>query len=278
MPNDRLRAVMRERGLTVGALASQLSVDPKTVERWITKGVVPHRVTAINAAKLLDQPFAWLWSKEEDVHTSPGNPEVIAFYSHRAHTPRALWLDILKSAKREITLMAYASLFLPEENPESTRILQQKAEEGVIIRICLGDPDSPEVALRGDEERLYDGLVGRVRMAISYYRPLLGVPNIEFRLHRTTLYNSIFIYDDQMLINQHAYGVYGYMAPILHLRKTEGGDLFGMYCESFERVWEQSYTYRPADLAGRTGPEAQHGLHHTVDIPQVRQHDIRTSS
>src|SRR5262249_11583632 len=47
----------------------------------------------------------------------------------------------------------------------------------------------------------YDGLVSRVRMALAYYLPLLGAPGVEYHLHRTTLYNSIFIYDDEMLIN-----------------------------------------------------------------------------
>jgi len=31
-----------------------------------------------------------------------------------------------------------------------------------------------------------------------------------FHLHQTALYNSIFRYDDQMLVNQHIYGTYGY--------------------------------------------------------------------
>jgi hypothetical protein len=70
--------------------------------------------------------------------------------------------------------------------------------------------------------------------------PLAGASGVEFLLQKETLYNSIFVYDDEMLINQHAYGVYGYMAPILHLRRMEGGDFFGMYIKSFERVWEVS--------------------------------------
>ena len=43
------------------------------------------------------------------------------------------------------------------------------------------------------------------------------------------------------LINQHVYGMYGYMAPILHLRHVDGGDFFDMYVRSFERVWDVSY-------------------------------------
>jgi hypothetical protein len=77
-------------------------------------------------------------------------------------------------------------------------------------------------------------------MALSYYAPLAGVPGIQFRLQSETLYNSIFAYDDEMLVNQHVYGMYGYMAPILHLRRMEGGDFFDLYVKSFERVWEIS--------------------------------------
>jgi len=43
-----------------------------------------------------------------------------------------------------------------------------------------------------------------------------------------------------MLINQHVYGMYGYLAPMLHLRRMDGGDFFDMYAKSFERVWEVS--------------------------------------
>lgn|SRR5690606_4261746 len=42
MPNDRLRAALLERGVTIAELAA-VQVDPKTVERWITKGRAPYR-------------------------------------------------------------------------------------------------------------------------------------------------------------------------------------------------------------------------------------------
>jgi hypothetical protein len=44
------------------------------------------------------------------------------------------------------------------------------------------------------------------------------------------------------LINQHIYGAYGYIAPILHVRKVSGADLFETYMKSFELIWnEESY-------------------------------------
>ena len=48
-----------------------------------------------------------------------------------------------------------------------------------------------------------------------------------------------------MLINQHIYGTYGYLAPILHLRRVPGADLYDTYMRSFELVWEESYPYQP---------------------------------
>jgi hypothetical protein len=85
------------------------------------------------------------------------------------------------------------------------------------------------------------GIVSRVEMANAYYAPLIGAPGVEFHLHRTTLYNSIYRYDDHMLINQHVYGTYGYLAPILHIRKTDTGDLFDTYARSYDLIWSQSY-------------------------------------
>ncbi|MEV0456454.1 XRE family transcriptional regulator [Catellatospora methionotrophica] len=240
MANERLRAVMHSTGITTQRLAAELGVDPKTVERWVTRDTVPHRTTAFNAARLLGSPMAYVWPALASRAAAPEN-EVIGLYPHRHLVPRSLWFDLLKNAQREIVVMAYASLFLPEDNPESVRLLAEKAESGVRVRLALGDPDSPEVAQRGAEEGLGEALAGRVRMAVAYYRPLLDVVAVDFRLHRTTLYNSVFVYDDEMLVNQHAYGVYGYLAPVLHLRRHGEDGLFGMYAGSFERVWERAY-------------------------------------
>ncbi|SHH13470.1 XRE family transcriptional regulator [Streptoalloteichus hindustanus] len=243
MANDRLRATLADKGYAPQTFAVELGVDPKTVERWITTARTPHRSTAYRAAQLLDVPVGWLWPNLQQGKASNSRAEVVAFYPHRSDVPKNLWLELLTSASRNIWLLAYASLFLPEENPESIALLRQKAADGADIRIVLGDPDSPEVELRGVEEQLFDAIPARVRMALAYYSPLLHVPGVHFHLHRTTLYNSIFRFDDQMLVNQHVYGTYGYVAPILHLRRMEGGDLFETYAKSFERVWEVSYPF-----------------------------------
>lgn len=42
MPNERLRAALLERGLTLDEPADSIDVDPKTVERWVTTGRTPY--------------------------------------------------------------------------------------------------------------------------------------------------------------------------------------------------------------------------------------------
>lgn len=238
MPNERLRTTLADSGYDYDSLAKELGIDPKTPERWITRSITPRRTTAHRAAKLLGVAPSWLWPDLESNREAVSQAEIVTLYPHRSEVPKHLWLDLLTSATKRVWLYANASLFLPEDNPESIELIRRKAKDGTEIRIMMADPDSNECVVRGIEERLFDGIPGRVRMALSYYAPLVGSPGIEFRLQRATLYNSIFVYDDEMLINQHVYGMYGYMAPILHLRKLAGGDFFDMYIRSFERVWE----------------------------------------
>lgn len=173
---------------------------------------------------------------------------VVRFYHHRADTPKILWMDLLTGANVNIDLFANASLFLPEENPEAIEILKKKASSGTKVRIMLADADHPAMELRGREERLFEGIPGRIKMAWAYYRPLIGLDGIEFRMHGTSLYNSIFRYDNQMLVNQHIYGAYGYIAPILHVRRVADADLFETYMKSFERIWnEESFDIKTRD-------------------------------
>jgi hypothetical protein len=70
------------------------------------------------------------------------------------------------------------------------------------------------------------------------YRPLRAVEGVEFRFHRTVLYNSIYRADDQVLVNTHLFRVTAPHAPVWHLHKLPAGELAGLYIDSFERVWE----------------------------------------
>ena len=60
-------------------------------------------------------------------------------------------------------------------------------------------------------------------------RDAFDQPGIAVRLHGTTLYNSLYRYDDHLLVNTHTYGVAAGQSPVLHLRRSPGGRLFDHY-------------------------------------------------
>ncbi len=82
-----------------------------------------------------------------------------------------------------------------------------------------------------------------VRMALGHYQPLLVEHDNAVRLHATTLYNSIFRFDDDMLVNTHAWGSNAYKSPVLHLHQVSGGSMFDTYATSFDSVWRTATIY-----------------------------------
>jgi transcriptional regulator with XRE-family HTH domain len=77
----------------------------------------------------------------------------------------------------------------------------------------------------------------KIRTALALYRPLLDVGNVKIRLHRATLCNSLYRADDDLLVNQHAYGIPAANAPVFHLRSRESSGIFTSYISSFEKIW-----------------------------------------
>jgi hypothetical protein len=239
---------MVEQGLTNLALAEELDVNVKTVVRWVAEGTVPFPRKRHQLAARLKREESYLWpdalprSRVADVSQS----EIIRVYPHRSDMPRDDWLRLFKSAKQEIGILVYAGLFFAED-PGLEQVLLRKARAGVRIRMILGDPTDSHIAKRGEEEGIGDGVAAKIRNALLLFRKLRQTEGIEFRLHRTVLYNSIYFVDDQLLVNTHIYGLPAARAPIWHLRKIPGGELAYPYRESFETVWKLSVPLNEED-------------------------------
>jgi transcriptional regulator with XRE-family HTH domain len=238
MPNERLRAALLQHGLSTTALAGQLGVDHKTVERWIS-GRTPYRRHRFAIASQLgvDEVYLWPDALSRDQVAIASESEIIAVYPHRTEVPRDGWARLFASADRDIGVLVYSGVFLAED-ANVQRILAEKAGAGVRVRILLGDPDSDPVAARGRDEGVDDMMRPKIQNALVLYRPLRKTEGVEFRFHRTVLYNSIYRADDQLLVNTHIYAVPAARAPVWHLKKIPGGEITGLYLESFERVWE----------------------------------------
>ncbi|WP_435112097.1 DUF5919 domain-containing protein [Nocardiopsis synnemataformans] len=238
MPNERLRAALLQRGATPADLAEEIGVDAKSVERWITQGRTPYRRHRYSAAVYLGVEETYLWPKAltPEQSKAASQSEIVEIYPHRWSVPPELWRGIFENAREEISILVFSGFFLADD-PSMIKLLSDKAKAGVRVRVLLGDPDSEAVAQRGQDEGLNELLAAKIRNVIVLYRSLRAVEGTEFRLHGTTLYNSLYRADDQLIVNTHVYGAMASEAPVFHLRKIPGGEMASTYLESFEKVW-----------------------------------------
>jgi lambda repressor-like predicted transcriptional regulator len=240
MSNDRLRAAITGAGMTVTSLSDRVGVDPKTVERWITKDRLPHRTHRMAVATALGQDDGYLWpsTMDEERTKSTSQAEFVTIYPNRGAVPIDTWLALTNQASESIDLLAYAASFLHDALPDFVDMLMEKASSGVQIRLLFGDPTSDAVALRGREEGIEDMLSGRCRLTWKYFEPIIGSRGVLARMHATTLYNSIFRFDETLLANTHAYGASASHSPVMYIQRLPGGRLFTNYMLSFERTWD----------------------------------------
>lgn len=248
MGNERLRSQMHQAGLTIGALATKVEVDPKTVERWLDNGRLPHQRHRQKAARVLDSDEAFLWPQllDDERTRATSEAELMGFYPHRGAVPADLWRRLVDSPTERVEILVYAGLFLVDSNPDLPAKLAERAANGLKVRLLYGDPDSDTVAWRGNEEGIGANLAARIRLSVMYMQPVLGLPGIEVRQHDSVLYNSIYRFDNEMLVNTHVVGSPAPQNPVLHLRRLSGGHLFDHYLKSFDRVWDAGRPLEPS--------------------------------
>jgi hypothetical protein len=246
--NSRLHSAMLRHGVDANGLAATVGVDAKTVSRWVG-GRVPHRRSRLAVADALQEDEASLWpsARPDQSAGAPSISEVVGAYAHRAEIPQDLWVSLLSGAQQRIDLLGYAYPFVLELMPDAARRVATKAAQGVKVRMAFADPDCAHVAERDTLEQLNGSLPGRIRNALSYLADLTGVDNVALGLHRVHLYNSVFRFDDQMIVTPHLFRARGYQHPALHLRKLSEHGIFESFAQQFTEIWA---TIRP--LEGQT--------------------------
>ena len=239
MANERLRDALQSRGITPVRLADELGVDSKTVERWITKGRVPYPKYRHVVAAKLNERECYLWPsvvsgvKAEQV----SGAEIVKFYPHRNFVPIDLWDRLFDSAVVCIDILVYVGMFMTEK-PNLVSILSEKAARGVRIRLLFGDRDCDAVIQRSIDEGIGRNTISaKIDHALAHFQSLIAESDVEIRKHKTVLYNSLYRFDDEMIVNSHVFGKLASHAPAIHLRRLSAGDLFTMYTDSFDAVW-----------------------------------------
>lgn len=238
MANERLRDTMLRNGITPTAVAEHIGVDPKTVERWITQDRLPYPKHRHAIAAMMKETESYLWpgAYSAERMAQVAQSEMVQIYPRRSAVPEDLWNRLLNQAKMQIGLLAYGGLFLHELMPNLTRTLLAKAEAGAKVEVLMGDPESPQIMSRGMDEGIGDSMPAKIRNTLKFYEPMRGHDSAAVLYHDTILYNSIYRFDDEMLVNTHLFGHPAAHAPVMHLRRLSGGDLFDTYVASYERV------------------------------------------
>ncbi|MGL5810786.1 MAG: hypothetical protein ACRCYQ_12655 [Nocardioides sp.] len=236
MRNERLRLATLRAGHDPESMAQLIGASQKSVRRWLDGSSTPHPKMRYRVAAELQEDESYLWPESAD-RASLAEAEIVSTWPRRSNVPKALWVDLLKACNRNFDLLAYAGLFLTEEHSDWISLLRYKARNGVRIRLLIGDPLGKNLLARDNESRIGGGVAGRVSAVMSHYAALCDV--VEVRGHDTPLYNSIYRYDDEMLVNSHVYGILAAYTPTLRLRRIDG-QFFDVYMESFERVWAQA--------------------------------------
>lgn len=238
MTNERLRSAMSAAHISIDDAATAVAVDPKTIQRWLN-GRVPHRRHRWRLAELLkeDEKFLWPTSDGSREQSPECMAEIVAAYARRALMPIPTWRQLVASATGQIDILGYAVLFLLEQQPDIVQVFTEKGNDGCRIRVALGDPDCLHVRERDAEEEMNGGLRARIRTSLRYLRDVLDSPVIHIRLYNAPLYNSIFRFDNEMIVTPHLFGTPGPNAPILQLRRLAPGGIFDSFVGHFESVW-----------------------------------------
>jgi transcriptional regulator with XRE-family HTH domain len=230
--NENLRRALLRARLSDEDVAARLEVDPKTVRRWL-EGRTPYLRHRWALAGMLDLDESDLWPQAGTARPHPA--EVRAIYPHRDSVPREVWLDLFRSAEREIDILDSSRLFLAADT-EMLATLTNRARAGVQERICLADPYWPEASDVPDHTRI----------AFARHQDLYQIHSVQIRLRPTPLNNALYRADEELLVSQQAFGIPAKGAPILRLRRTDDSEMVTTYLESFDRIWRSA---QPVDTS-----------------------------
>jgi transcriptional regulator with XRE-family HTH domain len=237
--NDRLRTAMLAARLTVEELASKVGVDPKTAERWISReDRMPHRSTRQMVGDVLGLSADDIWPPRWR-DNAPTATELVHLYPSRSAIGGQTWEALINGTSEQMDVLVFSGAFLVEQY-NLVPIVREKAAQGVRFRLLVGDETQPAVIQRAVDEGTPGGLEGRIQLMRRYLGEVVGLENVEVRTHGTILYNSLYRFDNQLLVNGHAHGALAGQSPVMHLQRTPTGPMWQHYMRSFELVWDQA--------------------------------------
>lgn len=236
MDVQRFNQLLLEQCKSEDQVCLELNIDPKSLRGWRDGTISPRRTSIEKVIDYFGVPVFELFP-EYGTPRSSAFAEISNAWAHRSDSPKDFWWKFFEEAERQIDLLGYAMQFFHEDHRDFVNLLKKKSQEECRIRIVMADPQSDAAKGRDQEEGLRGGLVARIRTSLTYFEPVIGMSNIEIRLQSFPMYNSIFRFDDDMLVTPHLYHEPGRLAPLFHFRLGEREGLFKTYLDSFEKVF-----------------------------------------
>jgi hypothetical protein len=178
---------------------------------------------------------------------SNGTNEIVGTYPYRSRFSSEKWWDLFSNATDRIDLLGYTLYFLPLEHPGLIDLLRKKCESGCVVRAAIADPNSPHVAYRDSEENQPITLVVRITSTLQHFAPLADCENFQLRYQDIPLYNSVFRFDNEMLVTPHLFATPGSAAPLMHLRRNAEDGMFSRFADHFDNVWTTTKSIEQSD-------------------------------
>lgn len=246
--NQRLADAIRSSGRSLEDLAADVGAHPKSLERWISSGRLPHLASRQHLATLLGVPMPVLWP--ESSGAAYGISELVGIYPTRNELSPSTVASLLDDATAHVDVLAYSAMWLWDTVP---RFRERLAREDRGRRGRANLPRRSEKRCgahsgRGgriggrhgeslqDRDRLREGRPGRQRWRpTSPRRRPASSASVERRCTA-----SIFRFDDELLVNTHFWGNAASDSPLLHLRCGDDRGIAANALRSFDRVWDQA--------------------------------------
>lgn len=246
-------------------LALAVGVDVKSVMRWINEDRMPYPMSRAKVAHVLGQPETFLWpSLVASAEASDRSlAELDRIWPTRSAISSEVWHSLFGRATERLDILVFAGGFLLE-SLDLVDVLRWRAASGTAVRILVGEPASEAVRLRSSEIDL-PWLGDRCRTTLKYLSAVASRPGVSVRSHGSTLYASTFRFDDVVLVNTHAFGIWASQSPALQVRQSAESALFDFYASAFDRVWASAIcpvlspeaggqeTQVPGELRGELG-------------------------
>jgi len=231
--------------MTVADLATKCDVDAKTVERWISRGRVPHPRSRMRAAGVLGKDVEVLWPEVARRAIKIGSDrELVGMYARRSDLPRSLFRELIDKADRRLWFGGYTSYFVWLEVPNAPATLGAKAQNGGDVRFLLGDPGSEITMAREGIEAT--PLTLATRIAMTRAEIAKSPEPLAVRLSDRHVAMSVWVFDDEAIVATHIGSGLGQDSVTLHLRRREAGGPFDRYVEHFESLWNDAVPTGPA--------------------------------